>query len=149
MISRVGLVFPALQYFFSSLHLDISRMEAAAAHLLHVVAKIVLTQRQLTNFKRTILRSSITPLADEMDETNDRVYVFDLVGIAFLYHQVRHIMAALFLVGEHPKIIAELMNFEEGAEPTHESGEVYTDYQMADDLPLMLWECGYDESELD
>jgi tRNA pseudouridine38/39 synthase len=23
------------------------------------------------------------------------------------------------------------------------------DYQMADDLPLMLWECGYDESELD
>ena len=150
------------KYFFSSLHLDISRMEAAAAQLLgeHDFRNLCKldVQRQLTNFKRTILRASITPLADEMDETNDRVYVFDLVGTAFLYHQVRHIMATLFLVGsgfEHPKIIAELMNVEEGAEPTHESGEVYTvvgskpDYQMADDLPLMLWECGYDESELD
>jgi tRNA pseudouridine38/39 synthase len=137
-------------------------MEAAAAHLLgeHDFRNLCKldVQRQLTNFKRKILRASITPLADETDETNDRMYVFDLVGTAFLYHQVRHIMAALFLVGsgfEHPKIIAELMNVEEGAEPTHEAGEAYTvvsskpDYQMADDLPLMLWECGYDESELD
>lgn len=150
------------KYFFSSLHLDIPRMEAATAHLLgeHDFRNLCKldVQRQLTSFKRTILRASITPLADEMDETNDRVYVFDLVGTAFLYHQVRHIMAALFLVGsglEHPKVIAELMNVEEGAEPTHEPGEIYTvvgskpDYQMADDLPLMLWECGYDESELD
>jgi tRNA pseudouridine38/39 synthase len=93
-----------------------------------------------------------------MDEPNDRMYVFDLVGTAFLYHQVRHIMAALFLVGsgfEQPQIIAELMNIEEGAEPVQEEDKTYSvvgskpDYQMADDLPLMLWECGFDESELD
>lgn len=150
------------KYFFSSMHLDISRMEAAAAHLLgeHDFRNLCKldVQRQLTSFKRKILRASITPLNNGMDDLSDRMYVFDLVGTAFLYHQVRHIMAALFLVGsgfEEPKIVAELMNVEEGAEPTPEEGETYTvvsskpDYQMADDLPLMLWECGYDDSELD
>ena len=150
------------KYFFSSLNLDISRMEAAAAYLLgkHDFRNLCKldVQRQLTSFDRKILRASITPLDDGMHETQERIYVFDLVGTAFLYHQVRHIMAALFLVGsgfEQPKIIAELMNVEEGAERAHGEGEAFSvvnskpDYQMADDLPLMLWECGYDESELD
>lgn len=150
------------KYFFSSLNLDISQMETAAAYLLgkHDFRNLCKldVQRQLTNFDRKILRASITPLDDEMHNTKERIYVFDLVGTAFLYHQVRHIMAALFLVGsgfEQPKIIAELMNVEEGAELPHGEGEPYSvisskpDYQMADDLPLMLWECGYNESELD
>src|SRR5277367_3819332 len=49
------------------------------------------------------------------------------------------------------------MNVEEGLEPPRTEDlpkQKYTvvdskpDYQMADALPLMLWECGYDETEL-
>ena len=153
------------KYIFSSLHLDIPRMEAAAARLLgeHDFRNLCKldVQKQLTSFKRKILRANFT-LLEGTGDGRDRMYVFDLVGTAFLYHQVRHIMAVLFLVGsglEAPEVVTELMNVEDGAEPLLEDnaakGKVYTivgskpDYQMADGLPLMLWECGYDDSELD
>ncbi len=41
------------------------------------------------------------------------IYVFDLVGTAFLYHQVRCIMAILLLVGsglEPPSVVTALLN---------------------------------------
>ncbi|KAF9522507.1 pseudouridine synthase [Crepidotus variabilis] len=153
------------KYFFSSLHLDISRMQAGADRLLgeHDFRNLCKldVQKQITSFKRKILQASITPLEGE-DDGHGRMYVFDLVGTAFLYHQVRHIMAALFLVGsglESPERITELMNVAEGAEPLHEqdasTSKTYMvvgskpDYQMADGLPLMLWDCGYDKAELD
>ena len=154
------------KYFFSSLNLDIPRMQAAVTRLLgehdfRNLSKLD-AQKQLTSFKRKIVRASITPLCETDNDGQDKMYVFDLVGTAFLYHQVRHIMAALFLVGsglEPPEIITELMNVEAGAEPMRAEdvarGAPYAvvdskpDYQMADALPLMLWECGYDESELD
>ena len=153
------------KYFFSSLHLDVPRMQAAAPRLLgeHDFRNLCKldVQKQLTSFKRRILRASITPLCETDNDGHDKMYVFDLVGTAFLYHQVRHIMAALFLVGsglEPPEIITELMNVEAGAEPIRAedvaNGRPYAvvnskpDYQMADALPLMLWECGYDKSEL-
>ena len=151
------------KYFFSSLHLDVSLMEAGASRLLgeHDFRNLCKldVQKQITSFRRKILRASVTPLGSE-DEGSGRMYVFDLVGTAFLYHQVRHIMAALFLVGsglEPPETITELMNVEEGTELLREEdvGKKYAivgskpDYQMADGLPLMLWDSGYDESELD
>lgn len=163
--SRFSCKYRHYKYFFSSLHLDIPRMEAAAARLLgeHDFRNLCKldVQKQLTSFKRKILRASFTLLEGAGDGL-DRMYVFDLVGTAFLYHQVRHIMAVLFLVGsglEPPEVMTELMNVEDGAEPLLDDdaakGKVYTivgskpDYQMADGLPLMLWECGYDDSELD
>jgi tRNA pseudouridine38/39 synthase len=67
-------------------------------------------------------------------------YVFDLVGSGFLYHQVRHIMAVLFLVGtglDRPPIISALMNiFPAEANSLLES-------QMENSLPLVLWDCAY------
>ncbi|KAJ3514945.1 hypothetical protein NLJ89_g2064 [Agrocybe chaxingu] len=149
------------KYFFSSLHLDIPLMEAAAERLVgeHDFRNLCKLdpQKQITSFKRKILRASITPL-ESNDQENGRMYVFDLVGTAFLYHQVRHIMSALFLVGsglEPPSMITELMNVAEGEEPLREGDAAYSivaskpEYQMADALPLMLWDCAYDESELD
>ncbi len=43
--------------------------------------------------------------------------MLNLRGTAFLYHQVRNIMAILFLVGarlERPEVVEELMNTEKG-----------------------------------
>lgn len=66
--------------------------------------------------------------------------VLDLLGRAFLYHQVRHIMAILFLVGaglEQPTIVKDLLRWE--FKPT---------YEMADGEPLLLWDCGFPEGLL-
>ena len=149
------------KYFFPSTHLDIAKMQAAAdrmvgEHDFRNLCKLD-AQKQITSFRRKILQASISPL-DEDDGGIGHMYVFDLVGSAFLYHQVRHIMAVLFLVGsglEPPSVVTELMNVEEGIEPLRpeDTGKYAIvdrkpEYQMADALPLMLWACGYDESEL-
>ncbi|OJA14517.1 hypothetical protein AZE42_14105, partial [Rhizopogon vesiculosus] len=52
--------------------------------------------KQITNFRRCVMRAQINPVDSDGDGEN-QVYVFDLMGSAFLYHQVRHIMAVLFL----------------------------------------------------
>ncbi|KDN53319.1 pseudouridine synthase [Tilletiaria anomala UBC 951] len=48
----------------------------------------------------------------------ERMYVLNLRGTAFLYHQVRHIVAVLFMVGarlESPSVVDELLNVHSGA----------------------------------
>jgi tRNA pseudouridine38/39 synthase len=114
--------------------------------------------KQITIFRRVVMRADIEPLNDYQDG----MYVFNLVGSAFLYHQVRHIMAVLFLVGsglEDPSVVTALMNVEEGSEmdeaqhgdeapPAVEVVDRKPEYQMADALPLLLWDCGYPEGEL-
>ncbi|KAF8797665.1 pseudouridine synthase [Phlegmacium glaucopus] len=145
------------KYFFSPLNLDVTRMQNAASRMIgdHDFRNLCKLdpQKQITSFKRSVFSASIDPL-------DDRMYVFNLIGSAFLYHQVRHIMAILFLVGsglEPPSVVTDLMNVEEGLEPPRSEdlpNEKYAvvdrkpEYQMADALPLMLWECGYDEAEL-
>ncbi len=55
----------------------------------------------------------VQPAGERRDYDQGELYVFDLVGTAFLYNQVRHIMAVLFLIGtglEHPSIITALLN---------------------------------------
>lgn len=158
--ARFSCTYRHYKYFFSSRNLDIALMQAGAARLMgsHDFRNLckIDAQKQITIFRRTIMRATISSVDDE----DTGMYVFDLVGTAFLYHQVRHIMAVLLLVGsglEPPSIITKLMNVEPDVEaPSEEDGfEHYPvidrkpEYQMADALPLMLWECGYDESELD
>lgn len=145
------------KYFFSPLNLDVTQMQNAASRMMgdHDFRNLCKLdpQKQITNFKRTVFSASI-------DLLDDRMYVFNLVGSAFLYHQVRHIMAVLFLVGsglEPPSVVTDLMNVEEGLEPPRREDlpkQKYAvvdrkpEYQMADALPLMLWECGYDGADL-
>ena len=146
------------KYFFSPLNLDVTQMQNAASRMIgdHDFRNLCKldTQKQITSFKRVVFNASIDPL-------DDGTYVFNLVGNAFLYHQVRHIMAVLFLVGsglESSSVVTDLMNVEEGLEPpriedlpTKQKYAVVDrkpEYQMVDPLPLMLWECGYDEAEL-
>ncbi len=73
---------------------------------------------------------------DDMQVTGPRVYTFTVHGSAFLWHQVRHMVAVLFLIGqklELPSIIDELLDIEKNrCRPT---------YEMASDAPLVLWDC--------
>ncbi|CAG8765924.1 11215_t:CDS:1, partial [Dentiscutata heterogama] len=69
----------------------------------------------------------------------DEFYVFNLKGTAFLWHQVRCMMAILFLVGqklEEPSIVNDLLDIKKTpAKPI---------YNMASELPLVLYDCQYD-----
>ena len=65
-----------------------------------------------------------------------KVYTFTVHGSAFLWHQVRNMVAILFLVGqrlESPSIVDELLDVEKNpSRPT---------YEMASDAPLVMWDC--------
>lgn len=129
------------------------------------------TSKQLENFERMIYHSDIelvdpktNPLGyvgrtgfqaqeDHVQDTEmsnselpsvaaPQVYTFTLHGSAFLWHQVRHMVAILFLVGqglESPSIVPELLNVIENPQKPG--------YEMASDAPLVLWDCIFpDES---
>ena len=69
-----------------------------------------------------------------------RVYSFTVHGSAFLWHQVRHMAAVIFLVGqglEAPSIVDELIDIE--SNPGRPS------YEMASDDPLVLWDCSFSD----
>ncbi len=74
--------------------------------------------------------------SDGASSSTPRVYTFTVHGSAFLWHQVRHMAAILFLIGqglESPDIIPTLLNVK--TNPTKPM------YEMADDAPLVLWDC--------
>ncbi|SPO30646.1 related to DEG1 - pseudouridine synthase [Ustilago trichophora] len=116
--------------------LDIESMRDAARRLLgeHDFRNLckIDASKQITNYRRRIdgvsidrvsshwPTSSVVVEGEENEQEGEReeMYVLNLRGTAFLYHQVRNIMAILFLVGarlEKPNVIEELMNTEHGA----------------------------------
>lgn len=111
--------------------------------------------RGITNYERTMFKATIEEtdastglpayLSDAAfapkDGTNradtaPRVYSFNLHGSAFLWHQVRHMVAVLFLVGqglEEPAVVKDMLDV------TKTPAKPF--YEMADDAPLVLWDC--------
>ncbi|CAL1697920.1 unnamed protein product [Somion occarium] len=150
------------KYFFTSDGLDIEAMQDAASRLVgeHDFRNMCKMdpRKQLTHFVRKVKRATISPISNGLAPTTN-MYVFDLIGSAFLYNQVRHIMALLFLVGAHleqPSIINALMNTDPNSplspfRPDESAPSLVLtkpDYQMADPLPLVLWDSAYEDSLL-
>lgn len=68
--------------------------------------------------------------------TSPKVYYFHVRGSAFLWHQIRCMVAILFLVGqgfETPDLIPQLLDAQRHPRRPN--------YVLADDAPLVLWEC--------
>ncbi|PAV15689.1 tRNA pseudouridine synthase [Pyrrhoderma noxium] len=155
--------------------LDLNAMQEAANRLIgeHDFRNLckVDPSKQISSYRRKILRAEISKasvFADTITNSNagpqvDRgqpeMCVFDLSGTAFLYNQVRHIMAVLFLVGarlEQPKVVTALLNSDPAIpEPPFKDNEdppefvtCKPEYQMADPLPLVLWECAYSDNDV-
>jgi len=132
--------------------LDIDKMREAAAYLVgtHDFRNMckVDASKQLTEFRRLITSATVHAVEDgiEPDKTGLKypqkatsdVYYFQFVGSAFLWHQVRNMVALLFLVGqgfEEPTLVRDLLDVEKyPRRPT---------YEMASDQPLVLWECNF------
>ncbi|KAH9976869.1 pseudouridine synthase [Lactifluus volemus] len=160
------------KYFFSARNLDVDAMRSGAARLVgeHDFRNLCKLDpaKQLTSFRRRILRADISPIDtptttnkdnNNNDDMKDTMHVLDLVGTAFLYNQVRHIMAVLLLIGarlESPNVISALLNTgpPEGGDSANGKElplpvvRCKPEYQMADALPLMLWDCTYDDKDV-
>jgi tRNA pseudouridine38/39 synthase len=141
--------------------LDIGAMRAACRSLigLHDFRNFckIDASKQITNFERRIFHAGIEEVAP-VDvprflkhaalettgalEQQPKMYAFTLHGSAFLWHQVRSLVAILFLVGqklESPSLVPQLLDIE--ANPTRPK------YEMASDAPLVLWDCIFPDEE--
>ena len=98
---------------------------------------------KISNFQREIYSAAVVPFQSNDLHPEESVWMFEIRGIAFLWHMVRCIMSLLFMVGEgqeHPDIITQLLDIERTpAKPQ---------YQMAPELPLVLHQCGFDNMEI-
>eukprot|EP00908_Phaeocystis_cordata_P006548 Transcript_17169.p4 GENE.Transcript_17169~~Transcript_17169.p4 ORF type:complete len:210 (+),score=85.75 Transcript_17169:755-1384(+) len=93
----------------------------------------------VTNFRRTVLSARIRPTAGASGASPLDVFEFEVTGTAFLYHQVRCMVAVLFLVGrglEPPSIVDALLDID--AHPARPN------YEIAPDGPLLLFDIGYE-----
>lgn len=108
--------------------------------------------KQLSNFQRRIFHADVeevSPLSvpsffshralsspSSQPDEQPKIYSFTLHGSAFLWHQVRSLVAILFLIGqklESPSLIPALLDIT--TNPTRPK------YEMASDAPLVLWDC--------
>lgn len=124
--------------------------------------------KQITNFDRRIFHASVTEVpqnegpvgfvgkpefgqregsevtangSTDLANRPPKVYTFNVNGSAFLWHQVRCLVAVIFLVGqglEPPSIVSDLLDVEKN--PTRPK------YEMATDAPLVLWDCIFPEN---
>lgn len=144
--------------------LDIGAMQEAASHFVgtHDWRNFCKVDpgKQISNFDRAIYRADIEEIdprsvspgyvngpafapahlasAPGASDTASlpKIYTFNLHGSAFLWHQVRHMVAVLFLVGqglEPTTITRDLLDVEKTPRRPR--------YEMAVDTPLVLWDC--------
>ncbi|XP_028331972.1 tRNA pseudouridine(38/39) synthase [Gouania willdenowi] len=92
-------------------------------------------------FERTILSAAVKPVhSQQISSTSEYdVFLFEIKGLAFLYHQVRCMMAVLLMIGqklEAPEIIDKLLDVENNPRKPQ--------YSMAIDYPLVLYDCTFE-----
>lgn len=133
------------RYYFVRRKLDLAKMEEGLNLLVgrHDFRNFCkMDVEKVYNFERVVRSAKI--VAPEREEGGGRddgfrdVCRFEIVGQAFLWHQIRCVVAILFLVGERlekPSVVTELLDV--GSNPGKPS------YAMAPDFPLVLHGCGY------
>ncbi|XP_049275220.1 tRNA pseudouridine(38/39) synthase isoform X1 [Rhipicephalus sanguineus] len=157
------------RYFFPRGSLDIERMWEGATllvgeHDFRNLCKMDVANG-VTNYMRRILRTSIfrwppskPPLIaspagyrslqhcafckDNLTGDGYDLFCLEIVGQAFLWHQVRCIVAVLLLIGqrlEEPQVISELLDVAKNPRKPQ--------YAMASELPLVLYDCQFEGLE--
>ncbi|XP_013199182.1 tRNA pseudouridine(38/39) synthase [Amyelois transitella] len=129
------------KYYFPRSNLNLQSMRQAANYLVgshdfrHLCKMDV--GNGVTEFRRNVLGADILAVEEENDDPTT-MYCLVIQGNAFLWHQIRCIMAVLLLVGqglESPDIVKELLDVD-----THPRKPQYS---MALDIPLNLFHCSY------
>ena len=130
------------RYFFPRGSLNVEAMNEACSFLIGAHDFRNLCKMDVGNgvvtFTRNIKKAEIVlSQKDDNDPSFDMFYL-QLTGKAYLWHQVRCIMAILVLIGhgsEEPKIIKELLDVEKNP--------CKPQYSLANDAPLNLYDCQF------
>ncbi|XP_049298310.1 tRNA pseudouridine(38/39) synthase [Anopheles funestus] len=136
------------RYFFPRGNLNIAAMEEATRYLVGANDFRNLCKMDVGNGVVNFVRSIDTvcirscQVDGKSDASYDMLYV-ELKGKAFLWHQVRCIMAVLLLVGEgkeEPSVVKELLDVQKNP--------CKPQYSMANYVPLNLYECLFNEKSI-
>lgn len=136
--ARFSTTMRTYRYFFHAKGMDLSKIRSALSriegtHDFRNFCKINVDE--VSNFTRTIHHASLI-------QTPDDSSMLEIQGNAFLWHQIRCIVAILFLIGqgqEEPSVINELLDVEKfPGKPA---------YSLADEAPLVLHKCEYKQME--
>ncbi|CAZ85430.1 unnamed protein product [Tuber melanosporum] len=128
-------------------NLDIDKMREAAKlyvgdHDFRNFCKLD-ASKQITRFDRVIHHADIVELPQSSPNNNPKVYYFELHGSAFLWHQVRHMIAILFLIAqglEQPSLVTEMLDISKNPRKPM--------YDIANDRALVLWDCIFPDGML-
>ncbi|ELW72237.1 tRNA pseudouridine(38/39) synthase isoform X2 [Tupaia chinensis] len=135
------------RYFFPRADLDVESMNSAAqkyvgTHDFRNFCKMDVANG-VVNFQRTVLSAQVQRVGQSPGEHTQQapfqLCQFQVTGQAFLYHQVRCMMAVLFLIGqglERPEVIDELLDIESNPQKPQ--------YSMAVEFPLVLYDCTFE-----
>lgn len=139
------------RYFFPRRDLNLQLMRDAANRLVgehdfRNLCKLSL-RNGIANYRRRVESVSVTTVDETRDcdvtgpADDDVMCQMTICGYAYLYHQIRCIMAVLLLVGqglEHPSVIDDLLDVENNPRKPY--------YTMASEVPLVLYSAEYDDS---
>ena len=133
--ARFDATWRAYRYYFIPQNLDIDAMRTACRYFegTHDFRNFCKADKSIENFQRTLYEVEVR------DADSDVAHVY-VRGQAFLWHQVRCMVAILFVVGngrESPQIVEEMLK----GEGVFGNGKPA--YRMASPTPLVLDECAY------
>eukprot|EP01102_Stenamoeba_stenopodia_P019675 TRINITY_DN7482_c0_g1_i1.p1 TRINITY_DN7482_c0_g1~~TRINITY_DN7482_c0_g1_i1.p1 ORF type:complete len:520 (+),score=119.84 TRINITY_DN7482_c0_g1_i1:25-1560(+) len=141
--ARFSCLYRTYKYYFLASGMNIDKMKEAAKllvgdHDFRNFCKIDAVN--VFNFRRIIVSLDIKQSSDfKGDNYSAPFYEATICGYAFLWHQIRCIMAVLFMVGkgvEQPQIVSELLDVEKNPRKPF--------YDMASEVPLVLYDCGFE-----
>ncbi|XP_054161615.1 tRNA pseudouridine(38/39) synthase-like [Oppia nitens] len=136
------------KYLFPKSNLDIDRMRIASNYLLgdhdfRNLCKMDINNGVI-NYKRKIFTVDLKQFSDDNNiNSNSSMYTLTITGRAFLWHQIRCIVALLFLIGQHkeePNIIEELLDIDKHPNKPQ--------YCMSADFPLILFDCSFSDNDI-
>lgn len=156
--ARFSAISRTYKYFFAKEELDIAAMQEALSYLVgeHDFRNFCkMDTENVEYFGRCVLSASLAPVAPTpvydvlkthqtgaLDDPSsahwNTMYEFTIMGSAFLWHQIRYMVAVIFMVGrgqERPTIVRDLLDLTK-----YPAKPVFT---MASEIPLILYDVGY------
>lgn len=143
--ARFSCLHRTYKYFFPAANLDIEIMNCAAQkfvgkHDFRNFCKMDVASGVLT-FERDLLSVTVEKIKNDSHHCSGyQICEITICGSAFLWHQVRCMVAVLFMIGqnlENKEVIDWMLDIKQCASRPQ--------YNMASELPLVLYDCCYEQ----
>ncbi|SOV14045.1 tRNA pseudouridine synthase,putative [Plasmodium sp. gorilla clade G2] len=126
--SRLNCIHRTYVYFFINKNYNIEKMKKAAKLFIgeHDFSNCCKKGKNVTSYRRTVLKFDIRNI-------DKHFYYFKIKGISFLYNQIRHMVAILFLVGKG------LLDYNDVIDILNNTSTKRKNYHIADENGLLLY----------